>query len=318
MAARTTRLPRTHGSSLGYLPGIDGLRAVSVLAVLAFHHYLIGGHEAGFAPGGFLGVEVFFVVSGYLITSLLLAERRRTGRVSLPRFWMRRARRLLPALFAMLAVVILYALWFLPDSIETLKSNTLAALSYTSNWWLIISHKSYVSEAGRPALLKHLWSLAIEEQFYLLWPPLLLLGLRKLGRRRMLTTMFGVAIASTLLMAVLVRGSINAADYRTETRLSGLLLGSMMAFFFAPYQTRGKPGRGVRFVLDLAGLVGMGVLLWSFRHFTFPSLPTSNTSVFDGGFLLVDVATVLVIASVVHPRSDVGPILGWQPLRWIG
>src|SRR5437667_3552970 len=121
MAARTTRLPRTHGSSLGYLPGIDGLRAVSVLAVLAFHHYFIGGHEPGFAPGGFLGVEVFFVVSGYLITSLLLAERRTTGSVSLKRFWLRRARRLLPALFALLAVIILYALLFLPDSINNLN-----------------------------------------------------------------------------------------------------------------------------------------------------------------------------------------------------
>jgi peptidoglycan/LPS O-acetylase OafA/YrhL len=318
VAPRTAPHSRTHRSTLGYLPGLDGLRAVSVLAVLAFHHYFIGGHEQGFAPGGFLGVEVFFVVSGYLITSLLLAERRETGRVSLQRFWLRRARRLLPALYALLAVIILYALLFLPDSINALKSNTLAALSYTSNWWLIISHQSYASEAGRPALLKHLWSLAIEEQFYLFWPPLLVLGLRKLGRQKMLTTMFGVALASSALMAVLVSGSINAAYYGTETRLSGLLLGSMMAFFFAPYQIRGKPGRGVRVVLDLAGLVGMAVLIWSFRHFTFPSLPTSDSSVFRGGFLLVDVATVLVIASVVHPRSDAGPILGCRPLRWIG
>ncbi len=104
----------------------------------------------------------------------------------------------------LLAVVIRYALLFLPDSINTMKANTVAALSYTSNWWLIISHQSYASEAGRPALLKHLWSLAIEEQFYLLWPPLLVLGLRKLGRKRMLITMFGVALASTVLMAILV------------------------------------------------------------------------------------------------------------------
>src|SRR5437667_10320992 len=134
MAARTTRLPRTHGSSLGYLPGIDGLRAVSVLAVLAFHHYLIGGHEAGWAPGGFLGVEVFFVVSGYLITSLLLSERRETGRVSLRVFYMRRARRLLPAVFALLAGVIVYSLLFLPDAIVTLWSDAVAALTYTRNW----------------------------------------------------------------------------------------------------------------------------------------------------------------------------------------
>ena len=105
-------------TSLRYLPGLDGLRAISVLAVLVFHHYFIGGHEEGWMPGGFLGVEVFFVVSGYLITSLLLAERRETGGVSLPRFWMRRGRRLLPALFVMLAVVVAYSLLFLPDAIE--------------------------------------------------------------------------------------------------------------------------------------------------------------------------------------------------------
>jgi peptidoglycan/LPS O-acetylase OafA/YrhL len=316
--SRTSRPTRNDGTSLGYLPGIDGLRAVSVLAVLAFHHYLIGGHEPGFAPGGFLGVEVFFVVSGYLITSLLLAERRRTGGVSLTRFWFRRARRLLPALFALLAVVILYALLFLPDAINTLKSNTLAALSYTSNWWLVISHQSYASEAGRPGLLKHLWSLAIEEQFYLLWPPVLVIGLRKFGRKRMLVTMASVALASSVLMAILVTGSINAAYYSTWTRLSGLLLGSLMAFFFAPYQIRGRVARGARFALDLAGVLGLAVLLWSFHVFTFPALATSDTSVFRGGFLLVDIATLFVIAAVVHPASDLGPLLGVRPLRWIG
>jgi peptidoglycan/LPS O-acetylase OafA/YrhL len=310
--------PDQRTSSLGYLPGLDGLRAVSVLAVLAFHHYFIGGHEQGYAPGGFLGVEVFFVVSGYLITSLLLAERRERGSVSLKRFWMRRARRLLPALFVMLGVVVLYAILFLPDSINKLKSDTIAALTYTSNWWLVISHQSYASEAGRPALLKHLWSLAIEEQFYLIWPPLLLLGLRRLRRKVLLRTMIGVALASSVWMAIVVNGSINAAYYSTQTRLSGLLLGSAMAFYFAPYRIRGRAGPGARVVLDLAGVLGVLVLLWSFAHYTFPVLQTSDKSVFRGGFVLVDLATLLVIASVVHPRSDTGPILGCRPLRWIG
>src|SRR6185436_20857591 len=118
-------------SRLGYLPGLDGLRAISVLAVMAFHHYFIGGHEEGFAPGGFLGVEVFFVVSGYLITSLLLAERRETGKVSLPKFWLRRARRLLPALFVMIGVVVLDAVWVLPDAVYRLRPDTLGALTDT-------------------------------------------------------------------------------------------------------------------------------------------------------------------------------------------
>jgi peptidoglycan/LPS O-acetylase OafA/YrhL len=317
-ARRIESPPDQRTSRLGYLPGLDGLRAISVLAVMAFHHYFIGGHEEGYAPGGFLGVEVFFVVSGYLITALLLAERRDTGGVSLPKFWLRRARRLLPALFVMIAVVVLYAILFLPDSIDRLRPDTLGALTYTSNWWLIISDQSYIAEVGRPALMKHLWSLAIEEQFYLFWPPLLLLGLRKLGRRRLLQVMLAVALTSTVWMAIVANGSINQAYYSTTTRLSGLVLGSMMAFFFAPYQIRGRPGRGVRWVMDLTGLAGLFVLFWSFGHFTFPGVTQGDLDVFRGGFLVVDIATLFVIAAVVHPRSDIGPMLGIRPLRWVG
>ncbi len=313
-------------TTLPYLPGLDGLRAISVLAVIVFHHYLVGGHEAGWAPGGYLGVEVFFVVSGYLITSLLLGERRETGRVSLREFYLRRARRLLPALFTLLAVVIAYALLFLPDAIGTLRSDALAALTYTSNWWQMIAHRSYIAEAGRPELLKHLWSLAIEEQYYLAWPFVLLLGLRKLGRRRMLVAMLAVALVSTLLLALTAHGSVDDAYYATYTRLSGLLLGSAFAFWFAPYRIRGVPGHGVRAALDLAGASGLVVLLGAFgvlhpfgiHGFSFPTSHTDNLAVFHGGFLLVDLATILVIAAAVHPSSDVGRALGWKPLQWIG
>src|SRR6476646_10082751 len=127
-----------------------------------------------------------------------------------------------------------------------------------------------------------------------------------------------VALASTLLMAYVAQGSINQAYYSTSTQLSGLVLGSAMAFFFAPYQIRGRPGRGVRVVLDLAGIAGMVVLFWSFSHFSFPNAKGADLDVFRGGFLLVDIATLFVIAAVVHPSADVGPILGIQPLRWIG
>jgi peptidoglycan/LPS O-acetylase OafA/YrhL len=313
-------------STLRYLPGLDGLRAISVLAVIVFHHYLVGGHEVGWAPGGFLGVEVFFVVSGYLITSLLLGERRETGRVSLRNFYVRRARRLLPALFTLLAVIIAFALLFLPDSIGTLRSDSLAALTYTSNWWQMLAHRSYIAEAGRPELLKHLWSLAIEEQYYLAWPFLLVLGLRKLGRRRMLATMLCTALVSTLLLALLAHGSVDDAYYATYTRLSGLLLGSAFAFSFAPYRIRGNPGKGVRAALDIAGALGLLVLLATFgvlhhfglNGFAFPTSHTDNLAVFHGGFLLVDIATLFVIAAAVHPVSDVGRALGWKPLQWIG
>jgi peptidoglycan/LPS O-acetylase OafA/YrhL len=322
----TTSASETRPATLRYLPGLDGLRAISVLAVIVFHHYLVGGHEAGWAPGGFLGVEVFFVVSGYLITSLLLNERRETGRVSLRMFYLRRARRLLPALFTLLAVVVAFSLLFLPDAIGTLRSDTVAALTYTSNWWQMIAHRSYIAQAGRPELLKHLWSLAIEEQYYLAWPFLLMLGLRKLGRQRMLATMLGTALASTLLLALLAHGSIDDAYYATYTRLSGLLLGSAFAFWFAPYRIRGLPGRGARGALDAVGALGLLVLLGSFgvlHHFgingySFPTSSTDNLAVFHGGFLLVDLATLLVIAAAVHPSSDFGRALGCKPLRWIG
>jgi peptidoglycan/LPS O-acetylase OafA/YrhL len=322
----TTPSTETRPTTLRYLPGLDGLRAISVLAVMVFHHYLIGGHEVGWAPGGFLGVEVFFVVSGYLITSLLLSERRETGRISLRHFYLRRARRLLPALFTLLAVVVAYSLLFLPDAIGKLRSDVLAALSYTSNWWQMIAHRSYIAEAGRPELLKHLWSLAIEEQYYLAWPFLLMLGLRKLGRRRMLATMLGTALLSTLLLALLANGGVDSAYYPTYTRLSGLLLGSAFAFSFAPYRIRGLPGRGARVALDIAGGVGLLALLGSFgalhffgiNGFTFPTSSSDNLAVFRGGFLFVDIATLLVIAAAVHPVSDVGRALGWKPLQWIG
>ncbi|HEX9374576.1 MAG TPA: acyltransferase, partial [Roseiflexaceae bacterium] len=174
------------GVRLPYLPGLDGLRAIAVLAVLLYHA------DLPWMPGGFLGVEVFFVVSGYLITGLLLAEREQTGRVNLGAFWLRRARRLLPALFALLAATLAFAVLFLPDEVAGLRGDVLAALGYVTNWGLIFSQRSYFETVGRPPLLQHLWSLAVEEQFYLLWPLLLLLGLRRLDRRRMLLTIGAV------------------------------------------------------------------------------------------------------------------------------
>ena len=310
----------TRHATLRYQPGLDGLRAISILAVIAFHHYFLFGTERGWLPGGFLGVEVFFVVSGYLITSLLLAERRTTGGVSLRDFWYRRGRRLLPALWTLLIVVVAYSLVFLPDTVGVLKGDVVAALLYVSNWWQIIAERSYAAAVGRPELLKHLWSLAIEEQFYLIWPLALLFGLRKLGRHRLPAVLTAIALVSTLLLGVIAIVNIDFAYYATFTRLSGLLLGSVMAFYFAPYRIRGRPAPGARIALDIAGAVGLLTLLISFRTFTFPipALGDPDKSVFFGGFLLVDIATLLAIAAAVHPASDFARLLAWRPLRWIG
>ncbi|MGI8649402.1 MAG: acyltransferase family protein [Rubrobacter sp.] len=160
---------------LQYSPGLDGLRAIAVLAVLLYHA------DITWLRGGFLGVEVFFVISGFLITSLLLAEYRKTGTIDFLGFWFRRARRLLPAVFFMMIVTTTYAVAFLPEEVAGLRSDALAAAGYATNWYLIFANESYFEAVGRPSLLQHLWSLAVEEQFYLVWP---IVSLANSGRWR--------------------------------------------------------------------------------------------------------------------------------------
>jgi peptidoglycan/LPS O-acetylase OafA/YrhL len=306
----------TRRARLRYIRGLDGLRAVSVLAVLVYHHYVVGGTSPGWLPGGFYGVEVFFVVSGYLITSLLLDERTRTGTVKLKEFWFRRARRLLPALFLMLGVVIAYSLLFLRDSaLAELKSDVIAAVTYTSNWWQIIADRSYFESAGRPELLRHLWSLAIEEQFYLFWPLIIGIALKRVRSKRAPWIMVGVALLSALAMALLYTWGVKDTYlyYATPTRLSGILLGSALAFFWTPRRIRGATGRHARIVLDAGGVLGLSLLWWSFR-----GTHDYDAIAFRGGFLLVDIASLLVIAAIVHPRSDMNRLLGFPVLVWIG
>jgi len=166
---------------LPHAPALDGLRALAVVAVLLYHAGL------SWLPGGFLGVEIFFVISGYLITSLLLAEWATTRRIDLVGFWLRRARRLLPALVALLLAVVAFAVIFLPDEVAGLRGDAVSGALYVNNWYQIFSHKSYFESAGRPSLLRHLWSLAVEEQFYLLWPLLFVILMRrpfKVARQR--------------------------------------------------------------------------------------------------------------------------------------
>ena len=210
-----------------YEPGIDGLRALAVTSVLLYHS------DIAWVPGGFFGVEVFFVISGYLITALLLAEWRNTGGIRMGNFYLRRARRLLPALFLMLAVVGLYAVLFLPDDVHTLRGDTLAAVGYVQNWWQIFAGRSYFEQTGRPPLLQHLWSLAVEEQFYLLWPLMFWGLLKAFGKRpaRLICVIVGAALVSTILMWVLFPGIDDPTRvyYGTDTRAAGLLLGSALA-----------------------------------------------------------------------------------------
>src|SRR5918997_2255708 len=222
------------GVRLPYLPGLDGLRALAVVAVLLYHAGL------PWIPGGFLGVEVFFVISGYLITSLLLVEWHGRGRVDLKAFWFGRARRLLPALYLVLAVTLAFAVLFLPDEVARLRGDAIAALGYVTNWYLVFGQESYFEAIGRPSLLKHLWSLAVEEQFYLLWPPVLALGLgvgatRWRERRVMLVALAGASV-SVLLMATLYRPEVDPSRlyFGTDTPAAGLLIGAALAMVWTP------------------------------------------------------------------------------------
>jgi peptidoglycan/LPS O-acetylase OafA/YrhL len=325
---------------LPYLPGLDGLRALAVIVVLLYHA------ELTWMPGGFLGVEVFFVISGYLITALLLAEWRQLGRIDLKSFWLRRARRLLPAVYVLLVVTLAYAVVFLPEEVAGLRGDAIASLGYVTNWYLILGHESYFEAIGRPSLLKHLWSLAVEEQFYLIWPPVLALGLSvgaaRWRERSVLLVALAGAAASAALMVILYRPEVDPSRvyFGTDTRATGLLMGAALAFVWAPWRVAARDGKGcstaVRHlrlrrvrqrgrlrrrwgwtaplwldVAGIAGLCGLGFLCVRLGEF--------QPFLYRGGLASVALATAVVIMACVHPHARLGArLLGLRPLRWIG
>jgi peptidoglycan/LPS O-acetylase OafA/YrhL len=310
-----------HRPSLGHIRGLDGIRAMSVLAIIAFHSGLN-------LPGGYYGVDSFFVLSGFLITSLLVKEWGTTGTIRLGRFWAGRARRLLPALFVMVAVVgFVLAVW--PQVLATphIVGDALATVFYASNWYSIASSATYFSLSAQPSPLLHTWSLAIEEQFYLVWP-LVVLAVLKLGtrgrrvdqastRRRRLHVLFGVAclgsLASALTMAALAPdGYTTRAYYGTDTRAQALLVGAAIAIGLTIWREGSQRPRFVRTagVLGLVGIVGTGAL-WA---------TTAETSAFAfrGGFLVASLAAGAVVLGVAAaPRSLTVRLLELPPLpQW--
>ena len=303
----TTLTPAAEG--LGYLPGLDGLRAVSVLAVIAYHLDLT------WATGGYLGVEVFFVVSGYLITLLMLDEHRRTGAVNRLQFWGRRVRRLLPAVVVLLVGVLAWsAIAAEPGELRRFRGEALAGLAYVQNWHAIVTEEPYFVSFGRPSPLRHLWSLAIEEQFYLLWPLLLPAGLRRFGRRRTAGLTLIAAGASVLVMTALADvAAPERAYYGTDSRAFGILLGAALAFGWRPDRFRPDIGAGARRTLEWGGVAALAALLWQlgrrgeFDPWTYP-----------WGFLWVDAVTVVLIVATTHPASRLRHRLGSPLLALVG
>jgi peptidoglycan/LPS O-acetylase OafA/YrhL len=303
--------------SLGYQPGIDGLRALCVLAILLYHA------ELPWLGGGFLGVEVFFVISGYLITSLLRSEFAGSQRIDLLDFWRRRARRLLPALWALLFAVSVYAVAYLPGELYRLRGEVVAGLTYVSNWYLLLGHHSYFEQVGRPSLLKHLWSLAIEEQFYLAWP-LLFAALSRRGSARLVGAVSLVlAVSSAFWLAVRVEPGVDpsALYFDSSARAAAMLFGAVLACFWSPslaldspVSNAEKPRSSAYMLLDLLGGVGLAVLAYACSFWS-----EADALVFRGGLVLVDLAALAVIVAVVHPRGRFFKrLLGAEPLRFIG
>ena len=341
MPAVSTAQKSAQVSRVPYLPGLDGLRALAVMAVIIYHA------NSSWLPGGFLGVEVFFVISGYLITLLLVAEHERTGAVNLGDFWIRRARRLLPALFMMLLLLILWTTFFEKNALGALRGDVVAGLFYVSNWFQVWAGAGYTA-VNDFAPLRHLWSLAVEEQFYLVWPLVMMLILRK-GRRRLpRVAVWFAAIALTIVVVVGVLmptgrigadclgtpdaywtigerciSKVDVLYLSTPSRATGLLLGAAMALVWRPYALLRGPMKKKGPVLDpfaLGGLAFLGYLIWNLHitELVGEEGTYADPWLFRGGFFLTGLATLLVIAAVAHTKSLTGGILGNPLFRAIG
>ena len=293
------------------MPALDGVRAMAVGAVLLYHG------DVSWAQGGYLGVDAFFVLSGFLITSLLLAEWGGEGRIALSAFWARRARRLLPALFLVLAGVALYgAVIAAPVELEQLRRDGLSALGYVANWGQVFSHQSYFQSFAAPSPLRHTWSLAIEEQFYLVWP-LLVAGVLwwRRGSIRALTVVTGAMLAaSAVWMIVLYEPGADPTRvyYGTDTRAQSLLMGALLALVLA--RRRRPLGVGATRVLHTGAVLAALALGWIWTH-----TPEDAGWLYRGGFTLCAVLVAIVIASVTRTMPGLlGALLSVRAVRWVG
>ncbi|MCP4742333.1 MAG: acyltransferase [Actinomycetales bacterium] len=299
---------------MGYLPGLDGLRAVAIIGVLLYHAGI------DWMPGGFLGVDVFFVISGFLITSLILEEYDRSGRINFSKFYLGRARRLLPAVAVLLIAVGLAVLIFYQDALSAFREDALATVFYVNNWWYIFVDQSYFESVGRPPLLKHLWSLSVEEQFYLIWPVFALLLMRSGGRPLVRRLALVLAIASTVWMAVLsirngypVDADPSRAYFGTDSHSMGLLVGAALATMWRPGRLSTQVPRGAQLIITGIGVASLAAVV-GFYLFVGEFTPW----LYRGGFLALAFFTTALIAAVTHPASFLGPALGTGILRYIG
>ncbi|WP_145410076.1 acyltransferase family protein [Paenibacillus xylanexedens] len=297
-------------SSKRHMNGLDGLRAIAVLGVIAYHLNL------DFIPGGLLGVGIFFVLSGYLITDILLTQWKEHGRILLGDFWIRRVRRLLPGMLTMTAVVMIWLLCTDPSRLAALRGDIVAGVLYISNWWYIFHHVSYFESFGPPSPFGHFWSLAVEEQFYIVWP-LLMVAAIVLFKRKGWLVVFIVVLAelSAGAMAIMYNPDLDPSRvyYGTDTRAFALLAGAALAVVWPSRKLSSSLASGNRLGMDAAGIAALLLLIYMM-------LNTSeyDSSLYQGGMIIQAIATTILVAVLAHPSSFLARIIGAKPLRWIG
>ena len=293
------------------MPALDGIRAIAVAAVLLYHAEL-----AAF-QGGFLGVDVFFALSGFLITRLLVAEFEATGAISLKEFYVRRARRLLPAMLAVVVFVVVATALLVQDAAHQTREDAVAALVYLSNWWFIASDQSYFATWGRPPLLQHLWSLAIEEQFYVLWPMIVVTILKLVGGYALVLIALAGSFLSSAWMAWLSwqrdypTVDASRAYFGTDTHSMGLLLGAALGAA-GPNAELPAPAAIKRWMPTISA----AALLLMTASFAF--IGENSRALYLGGFLGVSIATVVLIYSTTRHANPTSALLSSRLFRWIG
>ncbi|MCI0763717.1 acyltransferase family protein [Bacillus sp. TL12] len=293
-----------------YMVGLDSLRGLAILGVILYHI------NFNWMPGGFLGVTVFFVLSGYLITDILAIEWQRNKRIDLKRFWLSRARRLLPGMLVMLVIVLAWITIFHSSLLGKMRGDSLAALLYFSNWWYIYHKLSYFESFNQLSPLNHFWSLAVEEQFYVVWP--FIIGLAffyiKKKSRIILFIMLGAAM-SALAMALLYEPGADPSRiyYGTDTRAFSLLIGAALALIWPSSRLANKIIPKARLVLDIVGGIALVIILvmfWKTNQY--------DPFLYRGGMVLLSLATALLVANLAHPASRIAQFLRFRPLRWMG
>ncbi|MED1463842.1 MULTISPECIES: acyltransferase family protein [Bacillus] len=293
-----------------YMVGLDSLRGLAILGVILYHI------NFNWMPGGFLGVTVFFVLSGYLITDILAMEWKRNKRIDLKKFWLSRARRLLPGMIVMLVITLAWITIFHSSLLEKMRGDSLAALFYVSNWWYIYHKLSYFDNFNQLSPLNHFWSLAVEEQFYVVWPFIISLGFYYIKKQsRMILLICLGAAASALAMAILYEPGADPSRiyYGTDTRAFSLLIGAALALLWPSNRLANKIIPKARLILDVVGGTALIIILamfWKTNQY--------DPFLYKGGMVLLSIATALLVANLAHPASRIAQFLRFKPLRWIG